>query len=270
VLARLDECIVAIENAYSEYRFNEVVQRLYDFFWSDYCDWFIEAAKTDIFAEDAARKTAVLAVMDYVLSAVLRLLHPLMPHITEELWAVLGLGSSDDESIQFAAPPETIALEKTVVAEARRVVGAIYSTVRAGRNLRAESRVPSNMKVPFILRASHSWVADELATIARLLNAAQLMLEPEYAAPAGVPVAVTDAGELYLLAENPADAGAELERLDKEIAKAERELEATHRKLSNSSFMDKAPREVVAEHRQRKLDFAEKLAQLRAARAALQ
>ncbi len=67
VLARLDESIAAIETAYAEYRFNEVVQRLYDFFWNDYCDWFIEAAKTDIFAEDAARKAAVLAVMDHVL-----------------------------------------------------------------------------------------------------------------------------------------------------------------------------------------------------------
>ncbi len=269
VLARLDECIVAIENAYSEYRFNEVVQRLYDFFWNDYCDWFIEAAKTDIFADDASRKAAVLAVMDSVLSAVLRLLHPLMPHITEELWAVLGLGRSDDDSIQFAAPPQTVALEPTVVANASRVVGAIYSTVRAGRNLRAESRVSSNKKVPFILRASDSWVSDELTTIARLLNAEQLTVQPDYVASAGVPVAVTDTGELYLLAESTAEAGAERDRLDKEIAKVEKESEATHRKLSNASFIDKAPREVVAEHRQRKIDFAEKLAQLRVARAAL-
>ncbi len=102
VLARLDETIVAIEEAYGGYHFNEVAQALYDFFWGDYCDWFVEAAKTDIFAEDPARKAAVLAVMDHVLSAVLRLLHPLMPHITEELWALLGFGEG---SIQFATPP---------------------------------------------------------------------------------------------------------------------------------------------------------------------
>ena len=103
VLARLNETIDAIESAYREYQFNMVAQQLYDFFWSDYCDWFVEAAKTDIFSEDEAKKKSVLAVMDFVLSGILRLLHPFMPHITEELWSFLGLGK---ESIQFAAPPE--------------------------------------------------------------------------------------------------------------------------------------------------------------------
>src|SRR4029077_10647695 len=83
-LARLNETIDAVEAAYREYQFNTVAQRLYDFFWSDYCDWFVEAAKTEIFSEDEAKKNAALAVMDFVLSAVLRLLHPFMPHITEE------------------------------------------------------------------------------------------------------------------------------------------------------------------------------------------
>ena len=68
-----------------------VAQRLYDFVWSDYCDWFVEAAKTEIFGEDDARKKSALAVMDFVLSAVLRLLHPFMPHITEELWSLVGI-----------------------------------------------------------------------------------------------------------------------------------------------------------------------------------
>ena len=90
VLARLNETIDAIETAYREYQFNTVAQRLYDFVWSDYCDWFVEAAKTDIFGDDEAKKKSALAVMDFVLSAILRLLHPFMPHITEELWSLLG------------------------------------------------------------------------------------------------------------------------------------------------------------------------------------
>ncbi len=97
-----------------------------------------------------------------------------------------------------------------------------------------------------------------------------MTLDGEYVAPAGVPVAATDSGELYLLAQMNADSGAERERLDKETVKLEKELEAAHRKLSNSSFVEKAPPEVVAEHRQRKIDFSEKLAQLKAARAALE
>src|SRR6184192_3953289 len=108
VLAGLNETIDGIESAYREYQFNSVAQRLYQFFWSDYCDWFVEVAKTEIFSEDEAKKKSALAVMDVVLSAVVRLLHPFMPHITEELWSLLGLGKG---SIQFAPPPEKIVLE---------------------------------------------------------------------------------------------------------------------------------------------------------------
>src|SRR5213079_3446091 len=94
VLARLNETIDAVEAAYRDYQFNTVVQRLYDFVWSDYCDWFVEAAKTDIFGDDQLRKKAALATMDYVTSAVLRLLHPFMPHITEELWTIMGFAKN--------------------------------------------------------------------------------------------------------------------------------------------------------------------------------
>src|SRR6266446_9111046 len=102
LLARLNETIDAIEAAYREYQFNTVAQRLYDFVWSDYCDWFVEAAKTEIFGSDEAQKKSALAVMDFVLSAITRLLHPFMPHITEELWSLLDFGQG---SIQFAPPP---------------------------------------------------------------------------------------------------------------------------------------------------------------------
>src|SRR5712671_6947294 len=107
-LARLSETIGAVKAAYREYHFNMVAQHLYNFVWSNYCDWFVEAAKTDIFSEDEAKKKSALAVMDFVLSATMRLLHPFMPHLTEEIWSLLGLGK---DSIQFAAPPEKLALD---------------------------------------------------------------------------------------------------------------------------------------------------------------
>src|SRR5437764_7128497 len=125
VLARLNGTIDAIEKGYRDYEFNTVAQRLYDFIWSDYCDWFVEAAKTEIFSEDNSKKESALAVMDYVLSAIVRLLHPFMPHITEELWSLLGLGES---SIQFAAPPKKLAL-KDVDLKKRKLVAAIYEMI---------------------------------------------------------------------------------------------------------------------------------------------
>src|SRR5205807_3722516 len=256
VLARLNETIDAIDAGYRDYQFNAVAQRLYDFFWGDYCDWYVEAAKTDIFADDLARKTSALAVMDYVLSAVLRLLHPVMPHITEELWHVMGFGS---ETIQFAPPPQRLHLTSAGAAR----VASIYETIQLGRNLRAESRVPSNKKARFILDSTNDSLGEELPTISRLLNADEIQLNGD--ARSGLPVAVTPVGKLYLVVEG-GDKDAERQRLDKEIGKVEQDLEATERKLRNSSFVDKAPREVVEEHRRRKTDLTEKLAQLRRAR----
>src|SRR5437899_10916368 len=151
VLARLNETIDAIDSAYREYRFNEVAQRLYDFFWSDYCDWFVEAAKTEIFGKDTERKKSALAVMDIVLSTFLRLLHPFMPHITEELWSVLGLGNG---SIQFALPPARTSLEDVDLTPKRRLVRDIYEMVQAGRNLLAEAKLQSNRKIRFIFRTN--------------------------------------------------------------------------------------------------------------------
>jgi valyl-tRNA synthetase len=273
VLARLDDAIYVIEEAYREHRFNEVAQRIYDFFWSDYCDWFLEAAKTEIFSGDARRKRSVLAVMDHVLSAVLRVLHPFMPHITEELWTLLALAPSgkSNGTIQFAAPPRAGALGfgNPRVREARERIAAIYELVQAGRNLRAESRVQSNKKGHFFLRTSADWIEEELPTIKRLLNAEEIgRVGLDYKAAPGVPIAVTTLGELHLVIIG-GDKDAERERLKKEIAKCEEELRTVNAKLANSSFVDRAPAEVVEEHRGRKAEFADRLAQLSKAHEAL-
>ena len=266
LLARLNETIDAVEAAYREYQFNTVAQRLYDFVWSDYCDWFVEAAKTEIFSEDEAKKKSALAVMDFVLSATLRLLHPFMPHITEELWSLLGLGS---DSIQFAALPEKAALEDVSdVMGKRKLVSAIYETIQAGRNLRAESKLPSNRKIRFILRTEEKSVSSHISTLTRLLNAEKVELDPKYQAQAGNPVAVTPLGEIFLTVA-AADRAGEQQRLDKEITRIETEARAVEEKLKNKSFVDRAPAAVVEEHRRRLKDFNAQLEKLKQARECL-
>src|SRR5437764_952081 len=263
LLARLNETIDAIEAAYRGYQFNTVAQRLYDFVWSDYCDWFVEAAKTEIFGEDEAKKRTALAVMDLVLSAVARLLHPFMPHITEELWSVLGLGK---DSIQFVAPPEKIALDDiSDLTGKRRFVSAIYQTIQAGRNLRAGTKLPSNRKIRFILRTDNNLVSSHLSTLTRLLNAEKVELDPNRVS--GL-FALTPLGEIFLTIA-AADKVGERQRLDKEIAKIESELRTVETKLQNSSFVDRAPAAVVEEHRRRLKDFSVQLAKLKDAREGL-
>jgi valyl-tRNA synthetase len=265
VLARLNETIDAIEKTYSDYQFSAVAQELYDFIWSDYCDWFVEAAKTEIFSADETKKKSALAVMDFVLSTVVRLLHPFMPHVTEELWSRLGFGK---DSIQFVASPGRIALDDVDLVNKRRLVSQIYETVQAGRNLRAEAKIPSNKKIGFILRTNEKGIYDEVSTISRLLNAEEVRLDRQYEAEAGVPVAVTPLGDLFL-AIAAVDKTAERERLDKEIAKIEAELQTVENKLKNKSFVDRAPPAVVEEHRRRLKDFSAQLAKLKQARAVL-
>jgi valyl-tRNA synthetase len=264
VLARFNELLIETENAFRGYKFNEVAQCLYDFFWGDYCDWFIEAAKTEIFSDDEARKKSVLAVMDFILSGFLRLLHPFMPHITEELWNVLGLAPAG-ATIQFEDLPTPIEVDSSH----REQVRARYETVQIGRNLRAHLKIPSNKKTRFLLRTTLDWIASGDPTMMGLLNASSFEVSNEETEPIpGSPLTVSPMGELLILVDY-ADKSAERERLDKEIARLEGELRTVEAKLSNASFVERAPAAVVQEHRQRETDFSDQLAQLRQARAAM-
>ena len=264
VLARLNETIDAIGAAYRQYQFNTVAQQLYDFVWSDYCDWFVEAAKTEIFGEDDARKKSALAVMDFVLSAVLRLLHPVMPHITEELWSLLGFGTS---SIQFAPPPEKVPLDNLDLIRIRRKVSALYDGVQVGRNLRAEAGIPSNTKSNFPIKPTISGVEKEIPTLARLLGA-ETVETIQLEMPVGTIVGISKMGEVGIKVASR-DRDTERDRLDKQIAKVEAELRTVDNKLKNKSFVDRAPAAVVEEHRQRLKDFSAQLVKLKQAREGL-
>ncbi|MBV9009297.1 MAG: valine--tRNA ligase [Verrucomicrobia bacterium] len=269
VLARLNETIAEVEAAYADYHFNAVAQRLYDFVWGDFCDWFVEAAKTDIFAEDKARQAATLATFDHVFSAALRLLHPLMPHVTDELWSRMGFAQNETAFLDRVPPPQPLVISDAArVQKAREQARLIYETVEAGRNLRAEARVPSNRKAKLALRSAQSWVADEQSTLARLLNADPLIIDEDFAAPAGASLSATRLGELFLLRDE-SDRGSEMERLRKEVAKLENDLRSTEAKLANPAFTQRAPAAVVEEHRRRRDDLMMRLTQLREARESL-
>src|SRR6266540_1561445 len=260
VLARLNETIDAINAAYREYEFNTVAQRLYDFVWSDYCDWFVEAAKTDIFGDDEARKKSALAVMDLVLSAVLRLLHPFMPHITEELWSLLGFGKG---SIQFAAPPEKLPLDDLDLTSIRRKVSALYDGVQVGRTLRAEVGIPSNTKSDFPIKPTISGVEEEIPTLSRLLGA-QTVETIQLEMPVGTIVGISKMGEIGIKVASR-DRDAERARLDKEIGKIEKEVRTVEDKLRDKSFVERAPAAIVEVGRLRLRDFSAQLTKLKQA-----
>jgi valyl-tRNA synthetase len=201
-----------------------------------------------------------------VLSTILRLLHPFMPHLTEELWSLMAFGKS---SIQFATPPQKLALDGVSdVLDKRKLASAVYEAAQTGRNLRSESKLPSNKKIRFILRTHDNSIFDEIPTLTRLLNAEEVLVDPGYQPPTGTPVAITPLGEIFLPVA-AGDIARERERLDKEIAKIENDLRTVEAKLQNSSFLDRAPAAIVEEHRRRLAEFTAQLGKLRQARAGL-
>ncbi|MBV9130487.1 MAG: valine--tRNA ligase [Verrucomicrobia bacterium] len=257
ILLRLNETVDRIENAFGEYLFTEVARSLYEFVWSDFCDWYLEVAKTELQSQEESVRLNCLSVADHVLSSVLRLLHPFMPYITEELWHRMTFG---DSTIQFVPVNnlrvDMARLNPIDIAFAQRV----YEAATLTRNLRAEYRIPSNKKVRLILKPA---VTGDFKVFGRLVNGDPLEIDPHVLAEPGVPVAVTPLGQLFIPLEGIVDLSAEKERLRKEIVKLESEIETVRKKLGNESFVARAPAAIVAEHRQREKESMMKLERLR-------
>jgi valyl-tRNA synthetase len=273
VLAKFDTMHAALREAYAGYRFHEVAGLLYDFFWGDYCDWFVEAAKPVLNGTDAAAKASILAVMDTVLSGFLRLLHPLMPHITEELWKRLGFqspvsASSSGARAQFllyATPPVENLLATAApgkAATAQKQVAALYGAVHAARNLRAEFKLPTQQQIRLLVLPKTPLSAETLAILGSLTRASEVTVIAE--APAGTPSLVTDLGTLFLPLEGLVDLNAERKRIDAEITKVEAEIAKVLAKLSDPNFTEKVPPAVLEDHRDRQSKWTEKLTSLKA------
>ena len=271
IVARLNEAIDRIDASYKDYLFTDIAQTLYDFFWSEFCDRYLEAVKAELQSNDKDVRANCLAVIDHVLSTVLKLLHPFMPHITEELWSRMGFGSG---SIQFASITD-LRVKRPVLASQVEFADNVYQASGITRNLRAEYRVASNRKTrivlkPFPISAYLKPVeAADFEVFARLVNAEPFKVDPDFEPKAGTPFVVTPLGEVFLPLEGLVDFAAERERLGKEIAKLESELETVRNKLSNENFAKRAPGPVVEEHRRRESEFIKQLERLRERLAAL-
>ena len=181
----------------AEYKFNEAAQTLYRFFWSEYCDWYLEASKAVFFGQDAAQKTNTLAVIDFVLSNTLRLFHPFLPFITEELWQGSVTVSNQaaregGNTIMYAHWPRALEDDFKVryglEAAVEEFVRTKYELVSLGRNLRREGNIPSSKKVKFVLKPSQPLTAYEQEVIRILLNAEVLSCEAEYQPRKGRPL----------------------------------------------------------------------------------
>ena len=278
ILLKLNEAIREITEALNTYNFSVAAQALYRFFWNEYCDWYVEASKAVFFGTDEARKANTLAVIDFVLSHTIRLFHPFLPFITEELWHGMGYATDmpDDQggkTIMTAPWPKVFdgdfrdaySLDDCYLEFAAQK----YEVVTQGRNLRRVGNIQAGKKVTFVLKPNREMLLHDVEVIKILLNAEALEINADYAAKKGTPTAHTPMGELFLPLDGLIDVEAEKLRLTKKVEEYLAEKTKVEQKLANPAFTQKVPATVLLEHQQRLADWQEKLAQAQAALDAL-
>ena len=293
ILLKLDAAIREMNTAFVEYKFSDATATLYRFFWSEYCDWYIEAAKATLSRVESlnsemvkseshstteVRRANALAVIDFVLSHTLRLFHPFLPFITQELWR--GMGYADDmpenqggKTIMFAPWPKPLdddfKSHYGLTGPAAKHIEARNELVSQGRNLRRTANIAANKKIKFILKPTRELAAHDLEVLKLLLNAETVEVNANYQPSKNTMTVRAELGDLFLPLEGLIDIEAEKARLKKELEKIEAEIAKIEQKLANPNFAQKVPPNVLAEHKQRLAEWQGKRDHVKAALAAL-
>jgi valyl-tRNA synthetase len=261
ILSRLSGLASAVDEGLEAYQFGEVARSLYDFFWNEFCDWYIELSKARLSAgaadgADEAAKAARLTAqrnLVFVLDTALRLLHPMMPFVTEEIWRRLPLQAGEGaDSLMIAAWPDPAGLTGFADEGAERSIAALQEIVTAVRAVRARYSVPPRTRVDVIVKAAGAdamLISNLGEQIAALAGVGTLMVDAGAVKPPHAAASVAAGAEIFVPLEGLVDFEAEQLRVRKELEKAGAELDKLDRKLSNEGFLAKAALEIVAKDR---------------------
>jgi valyl-tRNA synthetase len=265
IVSLLQRVEAEVAKGFAEYRLDNVANAIYQFVWDEYCDWYLEIAKVQIQAGDAAQQRGTRRTLIRVLEAILRLAHPIIPFITEELWQkVAPVAGKTGESVSVAPYPESQAANMSPESEAW--VARLKAVVDACRNLRGEMNVSPGTRLPAYVLGDAAFMreaAPVLQALAKLSEVRVFEDEPAWAAAAqAAPVAVAGDARLCLFME--IDVAAEKARLSREAARLEGEIGKANGKLSNQAFVAKAPPAVIEQEKKRVADFAAALEKIRA------
>ncbi len=279
ITSQLQRTEAEVAKGFADYRFDNIAAALYKFVWDEYCDWYVELAKVQLQSGDDAHQRGTRRTLLHVLETVLRLAHPIIPFITEELWqkvapligrAKVYGGTDGNDSIMLAAYP--IADLSKIDESAEAFVATLKDLTNAARNLRSELGLSPGEKVPAFLAPENTTNKNEnsstgealeaflpyLQALARISDISIVTTFPD----ADAPVAV--GGGARIMLEVEIDVAAERERLTKEITKLDNEIAKAQVKLSNTSFVDRAPPAVVVQEKERLASFVSKVEAMRA------
>jgi valyl-tRNA synthetase len=257
IVSRLQKTEAEVVQGFEEYRFDNAAGAIYRFVWDEYCDWYVELAKRQLQDPDPAVQRGTRRTLVRVLETALRLAHPIIPFITEELWQkVAPLAGKKGDTIMLQPYPKS--QPEKIDETAEREVALAKDLVNAGRNLKAEMKLSPQQRVPFYITGTPSDAS--LSAVHVLIRPSELNVVEELPV-SDSPVAVVGAHRIMPRVE--VDAAAETERLRKEIARVEGEVAKSKAKLANASFVDRAPAKVVEQEKGRLAGFEATLEKLR-------
>lgn len=259
ILTRLNETIEKVTNLFDQFEFGEAGRQLYNFMWDDFCDWYIEMSKEILYGEDEAAQKTTKSILVYVLDQTLRLLHPIMPFVTEEIWAKIP---HTGESLVVADYP--VVHPENNDETAAKGMEVLKELIRSVRNIRAEVNTPLSKPITLLIKTNDAKVDEFLientSYIERFCNPEELVIASDITAPDLAMSAVLTGAEIYLPLAGLINIEEEIKRLEKELAKWNGEVKRVQGKLANERFVANAPENVVAEERAKEKDYLEKQA----------
>jgi valyl-tRNA synthetase len=256
-----------VAQGFADYRLDNVANAIYSFVWDEYCDWYLEIAKVQIATGDESQQRATRRTLIRTLETVLRLLHPIAPFITAELWdrvAVVAGRKPAEANETVATAPYPQADLSRVDAQADAWMAKLKAMVAATRSLRSEMGLSPGERVPLVTLGDAAFIeaaAPVLKALAKLSEVRQPATEAAFAEATKMSPVVVQ-GEAHLALHVEVDVEAERQRLGKEVERLQGEIAKSHAKLGNDSFVARAPAAVVEQERQRLADFTQTLARL--------